>query len=305
MTYIGPTLVKAQVPLYSAKAQMGAALWVRTTAPNGTTIDDARKAFLAKPTVPVISGLDRATMISQEPLLVQGVGFAPYAQVVLRPRGGGSGHTYTATAKSASDTAILVTVPNIPLVPAAGVDMEVIVRNPNVEDSNAFPVHVNPIMDTVAVSDCSKYLNLRYGRKGADGYNFYDVGHPYCYEYNTSSKFKGYTQVSANAGLFSGIKDDDCYELNINLKNGWRFKNAALYVENNIWEVRKPGDPFDANIWGVWTTTPPNPGTDACPPPVFPGQAVVRVHYWVVPMYHPFWYYLTFYIEGPRGLPTE
>jgi hypothetical protein len=304
MTYVSPTLVKAQVPLYSAKVQMGAALWVRTTAPNWTTIDDARKAFLVKPTVPVISGLDRTTMIPQEPLLVQGVGFAPYAQVVFRPRGGGSGHTYTATAKSASDTAILVTVPNIPLGPAAGVEMEVVVRNPSVEDSNAFPVHVNPIMDTVAVSDCSKYLNTRYGKKGADGQYFDAWGYAHCWDLN-SPKFHGYMMAKGNSGFFSGIKDDDCYQLRMSLKNGWRFKNAALHVENNLFDQRVNGDPFDANIWGVWTTTPPMLGKDACPPPVVPGETVVQVHYWAVPIYNVFNYWLTFYIEGPRGFPAE
>jgi hypothetical protein len=304
MTYVSPTLVKAQVPGYSAKAQTGALLWARTTAPNGTTIDDGKKAFLAKATVPVISGLDRTTMIPQEPLLVQGVGFAPYAQVVFRPRGGGAGQLYTARVKSASDAAILVNVPDIPLVPAAGVEMEVVVRNPNVEDSNAFPVHVNPILDTVAVSDCSKYLNLRYGKKGADGQNWDPNGHPICWNFN-SPEFDGYMAVKGNAGFFSGIKDDDCYQLTMNLKNGWHVKNAALRVENNLFDPRQNGDHFDANIWGLWTTTPPNPATDACPPPTVPGQAVARVHYWAEPIYSIFRYYFTFYIEGPRGFPAE
>lgn len=294
---IGTTEMRVKVPEYSSQTQTNASLYVQTVAPNGTSIDNGTPwGFFALPTIPTLTALDRTSSKPQQSLLILGSGFASYCTAVFRTAGG---QEYTASPTSKNDSALVLKIPDIPLVPMGGINVTVSVRNSGSENSNALPLHIDPILDEILITDLSKVVNIsfQHGTSG-DFWRIYDPAK------STEKDFiarEGGNIFGKHQSDFFGHSGDDFWGLNMSLKNGWRISRVSMYKKVYLYsafsdmEIRehKDGDPCDANVWSIV----PAPGGGAL--------TMIQIHWFSTPTMNSIMYTAGIRIEGPRGFPYE
>jgi hypothetical protein len=295
--FTGTTEMRVKVPEYSSQTQTNASLYVQTVAPNGTSINNGPQwGFFALPTVPTLTALDRTSSKPQQSLLIQGIGFASYCTAVFKTAGG---QEYTASPTSRSDSALVVKIPDIPLVPMGGINVTVSVRNSGSENSNTLSLHLDPILDEILITDPAKLTNISF-QQGTDGdfWMIYDSAKPYHKDWIAKEGGTLYGKHESNYFGYSGF---DSWGLKMSLKNGWRVSRVSMYKRVYLYslfsdmEIRehKDGDPCDANVWSII----PAPGGGAL--------TTIQIYWYSTPTMNTIFYTAGIRIEGPRGLPYE
>jgi hypothetical protein len=294
----GTTEMRVKVPEYSSQTQTNASLYVQTVAPNGTIIDNgAQWGFFALPTVPTLTVLDRTSSKPQQSLLIQGSGFASYCTAIFKTAGG---QEYTSNPTSRSDSALVVKIPDIPLVPMGGINVMVSVRNSGSENSNTLALHLDPILDEILITDPSKLVNISFQKGTSDDFcRIYDpAGSSWDKEFIAK---EGGTLFGKHESNYFGYSGFDLWGLKMSLKNGWRVSRVSMYKRVYLYslfsdmEIRehKDGDPCDANVYSIM------------PAPAGGALTTIQIYWYSTPTMNSIMYTAGIRIEGPRGFPYE
>lgn len=265
MQYQSATTLQTQVPAMGepSDALRTVAIYLKSMA-SGTAVKSNSIAFQLLPP-PTITSLDRISGLPGESLLVNGVGFQN-PKVHFQQPAGGKDYFISPKTNEWNASQVYVTLPEIPLVPINGMQLNVTVETNGLRSApklfTLMPILVEAPLNEVAWKDFKQH-------------NSADV----------TSSWAGFNGVHHYSGTFDFNNGTEHIAPTVTLRNGWKVVRIDITSEVLMYDYVTGHAGFSV-------------------PPVTAADLTVTVDWWVR-CEGSVYFGVTYIIKGPKGVPYK